>query len=253
MDIAKLLLRIRPVELAEMLKGILRISYREVRVGERTFWLDPASNFGSRLIAEGSYEKDMSNYLSGLLKPGDVFVDLGANEGYFSILASELVGETGRAFAVEPQARLWPVILRNAMLNGRTNVILVPYAIGLAKGFIDLELYPSINTGASSAVRGLRRLNGRTQNTATLPMEQLLGDYGIKKAKVIKIDVEGFELNVLRSMGGKLREGVFDNILLEVHPGHLRRLGQSEDDVYSLLEQSGYRRVFSGEFEHWVR
>lgn len=253
MNVATLLLRIRPVELAEVLKRILRISYREVRVGDRTFWLDPASNFGSRLLAEGCYERDLSSCLAGLLKPGDVFVDLGANEGYFSVLASELVGDAGRVLAVEPQARLWPVILRNAMLNGLTHLTLVPFAVGLSRGFIELALYPSINTGASTAVSSLRRRISRTQRVATLPMDQLLGAYGIRRAKVLKIDIEGFELNALRSMGEGLRDGVVDHILLEVHPEHLRRLRQSEDEVHSLLEQCGYRKVYSGEFEHWAR
>src|SRR5271166_4012338 len=153
MDLSRLLLRVRPIELAGVLKGILRISYREVRVGTRSFWLDPASNFGSRLLGDGFYERDLSDTISRLLKPGDVFVDLGANEGYFSVLASDIVGESGHIYSIEPQARLWSVIIRNFMLNNQTNYTLIPYAIGVSEGFIDLILNPSLNTGASTAVK----------------------------------------------------------------------------------------------------
>jgi len=239
--------------LATALKKILRISYREVRVGSRLFWLDPASNFGSRLIAEGSYEKELSTTLSRLLKPGDVFVDLGANEGYFSVLAGEIVGEEGHVYAVEPQARLWPVILRNLMLNGLTGCTLIPYAVGPSEGFTDLLLYPSINTGASTGVWSPRRRGFKRQKVGMMPLELMFHKFRITKVSVLKIDIEGYELDALRSLGSGLHEGAVENILMELHPAQLGQLGQSVEEVWSLLEKNGYEKIHSSEFEHWVR
>jgi FkbM family methyltransferase len=253
MDINRLLLRIRPIELAGILKGLLRISYREVPIGGRTFWLDPASNFGSRLMAEKCYEKELSSTLARILKPGDVFVDLGANEGYFSLLASELVGESGRVYSIEPQARLWPVIIRNFMLNGRTNYRLVPYAVGEAEGFIDLILNPSLNTGSSTVVKSLRRSGFEVQKAGILPLARVFERFEIERVAALKIDIEGFELNALRSLGSGLEEGQVDNILLETHPRQLEELGQSVAEVHSLLEKCRYRLVETGDFEHWAR
>ena len=253
MNLSSLLIRIRPVELAELLKGLLGISYREVRVGERTFWLDPASNFGHRLITETFYEPEVTAKILGLLGPGDTFVDLGANEGYFSLLASERVGEGGHVFAIEPQARLWPVIIRNLMLNGRSNYTLVPYAIGDAEGFIEILLNPSLNTGASTAVSSARRRFFKRQKVGILPLEKAFERFRVPEVAVMKVDIEGYELNALRSLGPRLSEGFVRHFLIEVHPGQLGQLGQSPEELRALLMKSGYILEGTGDVEHWRR
>lgn len=253
MSIPQVLLRIRPIELAEVLKGILRISYRETRIGSRTFWLDPASNLGNKLLTCGFHDEETASAIRSVLKPGDTFFDLGANEGYFSLLASEIVGPQGKVYSVEPQARLWPVIIRNFLLNERTNYTLIPYAIGEAKGFLDLLLFPSLNHGASSAVRSLRRRFNKVQKVGVMRFDQLLEEFRIEKISVLKVDIEGFELNALRSLGKKLEQGIIENIIVELHPAQLGRLGQSADQVLSLLQASGYEKSNTKAVEHWVR
>src|SRR4051812_36476144 len=119
--LVKALLRIRPVELAEFIKKLLRVSRIEAQIGTLRLWLDPASNLGSQLLLGGAYEVDFTERLSRILRPGDVFLDVGANEAYFSLLAAEKVGDSGHVYLMEPQARLWPVILFNFLLNWRTN------------------------------------------------------------------------------------------------------------------------------------
>lgn len=253
MSIPRVLLRIRPIELAEVLKGILRISYCETRIGSRTFWLDPASNLGNHLLTYGCYDEGTASAIRSLLKPGDTFFDLGANEGYFSLLASEIVGRQGKVYSVEPQARLWPVIIRNFLLNERTNYTLIPYAIGESKGFLDLLLFPSLNHGASSAVRSLRRSFNKVQKAGVMRLDQVLEEFGIEKISVLKVDIEGFELNALRSLGKKLEQGIIENIIVELHPAQLRHLGQSADQVVNLLQASGYEKSNLEAVQHWVR
>ena len=93
-----------------------------------------ASNFGFRLTSAQGYEPETKALLVSFLKPGMVFVDLGANEGFFSVVASRLVGSGGKILAIEPQARLGSVIRRNLELNLAANVTLAQVAISAEAG-----------------------------------------------------------------------------------------------------------------------
>src|SRR5882757_4618176 len=148
MRFAQLLTRIRPMELAEFLKKITGIGYEEHTIDGHTWYLDPASNFGNTLLTDRTYEPHVTNALLAVLGPGDVFLDIGANEGWYSVRAADIVGAGGKVFSMEPQARLWPVVLRNFLYNRLHNCTLVPYAVGPIEGFIDIIVYPSMNTGA---------------------------------------------------------------------------------------------------------
>src|SRR5215471_19335178 len=90
-----LLHRIHPAELALLSKKLLRISRREESDGSLTFYVDPITNFGFSWLKDHSYEPEMTEAIKSMLKKGDVFVDVGANEGYFSILSSKIIGEKG--------------------------------------------------------------------------------------------------------------------------------------------------------------
>ena len=77
-----LLLRIRPAFLAAYLKRLAKIERIVVETSTGASWVDPISDFG-RLVMEGAYEPNMIETLKRFLRPGSVFVDVGANEGYF--------------------------------------------------------------------------------------------------------------------------------------------------------------------------
>src|SRR4029453_5378744 len=114
------LLRVRPAILADVLKRIVGVKRQtaETDLGF-TFWIDPVSHFGNELGTPASYEPPLTALVQHILRPGDVFIDVGANEGYFSIVGSHSVGN-GRVWTIEPQIRLVPVIRENLRLNGRT-------------------------------------------------------------------------------------------------------------------------------------
>ena len=116
------LLRVRPIALTSVLKralGIRRFAW-ELPDG-RKYWIDPVSNLGRFLLFEGAYEEPVARMFRRILRPGDTFLDIGANEGYFSILAGHLAGGNGRVHAFEPQSRLQRVVKRNFTLNGMAN------------------------------------------------------------------------------------------------------------------------------------
>ena len=100
------IMRIRPAPLAVLIKALLLVRRVEHPTPEGVFWIDPASSQGGALARNGIYEPELLATVKTRLGPGDTVVDVGANEGYFSVVASRRVGSTGRVIAIEPQARL---------------------------------------------------------------------------------------------------------------------------------------------------
>lgn len=116
MLIYNLVLRARPAPVAVFLKKLLRVNRHVLKVDKGEFYIDPISKFGMILLQQGEYEPHMTETLERILKPSGVFVDIGANEGYFSVLAGRIVGSTGRIIAVEPQARAALILAENINL-----------------------------------------------------------------------------------------------------------------------------------------
>jgi FkbM family methyltransferase len=154
--------------------------------------------------------------------------------------------------AVEPQARLWPVILRNLQLNDCANVALLPFAVGESRSEFEMTLFPSTNTGATSLVGGVRSRFASRQPVTVLPTCGLLEGQGVPVVDVLKVDVEGYELFALRGLGAWLDPRRVRHLLVELHPAQLRALGQSVDQLHALLEAAGYRLAHAGGEEHWT-
>src|SRR5205823_2437284 len=174
---------------------------------------------------------EMSRAMTNILTAGDSFIDVGANEGWFSILGSFLVGSRGQVVSVEPQERCWPVILRNLTLNRRLNCTVAPYAVGAQEGNASLSLYPSINAEASTMVSAARWALFPRQKTIIITLDALMMEKGFSKVKLLKIDCEGYEFEALKGAAESLRRKAFENLLIEYHPRQLRELGQNPGEI----------------------
>jgi FkbM family methyltransferase len=232
------LIKVRPIELALLLKFLLRIKRRTIKSGDVKMWVDPASNFGSRLLTEGAYEAELSDACRQLLAPGGVFFDVGSNEGWFGMVACKAVGEAGRVFAVEPQERLWSVIMKNAALNGFANFTLLPFGVSSHDGSGVMNLYPSLNSG-SSGVASKKRRYERTQDMALLTLAKIIDQCGVDRIDLLKMDIEGLELQALRGAGQHLGSTI-RKLIVEVHPALLSARGEDQEEVYKLLGSRGY-------------
>lgn len=233
--------RARPWQVGALLRKVLRYRHEEHVVGEWRLWLDPSSNFGYRMLQDGVIEPDMTHWLRELLRPGDSFVDLGGNEGWFSLVGGRAVGPKGKVLCVEPQERLWPVVLRNFALNDLPQCRLVPYACG-PEGEAEIAITPAVNSGASGMTPHASRM-ARRQSVLVKPLDWMLDAHGLGEVHVLKVDIEGFELNALRSGEKALASGRVRNVLMELHEPELQSMGQSSRMVLDLLAKHGYRLV----------
>lgn len=135
----------------------------------------------------------------------------------------------------------------NCAKNGLANVVIVPAAISDDPSPIALRLAPNLNNGASTGVKTVRNSVYATQTAHTVSLDQLVETHEIAVVALMKIDIEGFELNALRSAQVSLRKGVFREIIVELHPKQLQSLGQSVDELFSLMNQFGYSRRNEGD------
>lgn len=213
----ELLMRVRPCQLADMLKVCLRI--RRQRVTTRTnhaFCVDPVSILGVSLMRAGVYEPAMTQLLYKLLGPSDTFLDVGGNEGYFSVIASTLA-PGGAVHCIEPQARLHPVLRANFELNRSTNVVAHRTALSDQDGVADLFVRPSTNTGASSMFRHWK-LGDATESVPCTTLDAFFDKNRLSRVKLMKVDCEGAECLVVAGGRSVLERGCIDFIAMEYHP-----------------------------------
>jgi FkbM family methyltransferase len=234
--------KIRPIELGLILKNIFRIKRRVYHFEDLVFFIDPVSNFGIRIMQDGYYEKKNTRTINELLSAGDTFIDIGANEGYFSILASKIVSKRGKVISIEPQRRLWPVIAQNIMLNDCINIQLLPFAVGEKNEDINIILTPSTNTGSSTLISNNRNILWKRQGSKTKRLDHIVEFLNIDKIRLVKVDVEGFEFFVIKSGERLLEKGIIENLLIEFHASMLKKFDVTETDIVNYLSNLGYSR-----------
>lgn len=201
------------------------------------YWIDPVSIFGLKLLTDGSYEPALTKAFQVLLRKGDTFIDIGGNEGYFSLLAANKVKD-GLVFCIEPQQRLLPIIEQNIKLNSVNSVSVHNLAFSDKKGLTELFLRPSTNTGASSFFRHWK-LGGKTQKVKTITLDEFIMEKSLKKIRLIKIDCEGAEGLVIKGAERCLRSQVSDFLVVDYHSTIIGM--EACDNIHGQIQNAGYQ------------
>jgi len=211
----------------------------ETRFGAR-FAVDTQDLIQRYIYMFGVWEPHMTAWLSRRLRPGDTFVDIGANIGVFSVLASQLVGNEGKVVAIEASPVFHQRLLQQARLNECRNIRAVNAAVSDTHKTLTFVLASSRNMGANSIVP----YDGPAESTFEIeayPLPELLDPSEIAKARVIKIDVEGAEGSVIRGLApmlDKLRPDA--EITVEVTPERMAQLGDSADELLKTMTEAGF-------------
>ncbi len=181
------------------------------------------------------YEGPLGAILAHHLRAGDVFADVGANYGWYTLYAAKLLGASrGRVFAFEPQAELAELIRRAAELNRLDNVTVLEAAAADHPSRGVLQTDWEGNSGFVWAVA----TDGMNDPVQVVTLDQELGD---ATPSVVKIDVEGGEWRVLRGMRSLLARSALSTLIVEVHPEKMARLGDNAVRLSSLLREQGFR------------
>jgi FkbM family methyltransferase len=208
---------------------------------------DPAG--GHPGYALGTSDPDEQALLADLLKPNDVFYDIGANVGFFTTLAARLVGPAGHVYGFEPFPRSAAIARANAARNGFDDVTIVQAAVSDKPG--EAEFLTPANQG--TVVYRLKNGNedaapGESIRVAVVAIDDLINQGQLRPPSVVTIDAEGAELSILVGMTHTLRTHR-PTIMCEVHWISLRGL---KTTLNLLLGPSAYdlSRIGGGELPH---
>jgi FkbM family methyltransferase len=206
------------------------------------YWMElhPFAQHDRYLISGYGYDSIVSEIASVALGRGGLFLDIGANAGYFSLFAAKLPGVQVLAF--EPSPRELQKLYRNISLNRFNNITVYPYGLADGEATIPLKL-------SSDSIPVMNSVLDITPSSESVPccfyaLDQLVPAHLLSQVKFCKIDVEGFEISVLRGMAGSmslLRDCVF---VVEISPSFLAIAGQQAGEIYRFFSDNGYKARF---------
>lgn len=212
--------------------------------------LDPRRNVAEKrlMFAPSRFDIKERELLAAHLRAGDVFVDIGANIGGYSMWAAKCVGAAGKVLALEPQPKVLERLRANASFNPDLPITIVPMAAGETKSTMRMSISAS-NDGEGSLARSEQ--SGGYIEVQVMPLVDILAAHNIARIDGLKIDVEGFEETVLLPFFAIAPKTLWPKmIVLERGDGewktdlksHLLGLG------YKLKETTRMNYVLKGDF-----
>ncbi len=191
----------------------------------------------------GVWEENITRFVSGRLRAGDCFIDIGAHIGYYSLLSASLVGNSGRVVAVEASPRTCADLLKNLERNHAANVRAVNVAASDDPGELDLFEAPDESRGrtTTSATWAKQSDCQPAGKTRALPLGAIASREELRGARLIKIDVEGAEWAVctgLLPILGELRDDA--EIILELTPSEIAAQGHTTAQFIERFTAGGF-------------
>jgi FkbM family methyltransferase len=195
----------------------------------------PRSNSASNVIYFTPYfDPDEMDFLGRVLKSGDAFVDCGANIGTYSLLAASIVGPSGSVMSYEPSARSAERLRENVAINGLNKVIHVRQAaVGAERGIARITSGSDVSNSIVSATEFGRV----TEEIEVVPLDEAELPF---TPSIVKIDVEGYEMEALRGMSSLLEGERRPVLLIEFTPHLLRKASTSATELASHLADLDY-------------
>jgi FkbM family methyltransferase len=193
------------------------------------------------LYVGGTYEPNEFMFLSQVLRAGMTFIDVGANDGLYTLFAAKRVGPSGRVVALEPSGREFVRLERNLRLNRLANICPLRLAASDREGVATLRI-------AGFGHEGCNTLGGfayaieqeGTEEVRLTTLDNIVNEQALTRVDVVKIDAEGGELRVLKGAHTILTT-YRPLILLELVEAALVHQGASREAVLSFLQEVGYR------------
>ncbi|NOR68300.1 MAG: FkbM family methyltransferase [Methylomarinum sp.] len=177
--------------------------------------------------------------LHDFLEPGDTFVDIGANHGSFSIVASKIVGQNGLVMAIEPQPILANLIEKSLSTNAYSPFKVFQVACSDKNGTEKFYI-PKSTSGSAGVFKGFSAISATEEITVELiKFDNLVSNYSLTGNLFFKLDIEGSELNFLKgaSKGIKMKQ---PKIMIEINPRSMNAAGTTSNDLITLLNELGY-------------
>ncbi len=187
----------------------------------------------------GVWEPELTDWISHHLAPGDGFIDVGANIGYYTLLASALVGDSGQVTAIEASPVIYQQLRANLERNRVTNVRALNVAASDHAGRLPLFRGPEHNSGETSLFQSPGSEPGGTIEAA--PLSTILETTEVSRMRLLKVDVEGAEGAVIPGLMPLLKSTRQDvQLVIEFHPQYLTTPGKRAEDLINLICSAGF-------------
>lgn len=203
-------------------------------------WLDPKDDgVTPHLLLRGVFEEHETKLFKTLIKSGMVVIDIGANIGYYTLMASRLVGPKGRVIAFEPEPHNYELLERNVKANGLNNVMLHKKAVADKSGaielFVDSQNYSNPTIGKNRFGERAHKISVESITLDEFVVKELDG----ANIDFIKIDVEGAEGHIIKGAQNVLtRQRPI--ITMEFWPQALRNAGTEPADLLNKMTEFGF-------------
>ncbi len=192
----------------------------------------------SKIIYDG-FEQEEFSFVKNILKEGDIFIDVGANIGLFSLIASKYVGKSGKIIAFEPAPVIYQRMLENCTVNQIENIDARNIGLSNEQGQLIFHVsengHDAWNSFAPSADTKLQK----QISVAVSTLDYELKDIDKAKVKLVKIDVEGWEKFVLAG-GQQFFRDFSPIVMLEFTDENTINAGYSARDLYDIMVSYGY-------------
>lgn len=182
----------------------------EIEAFGKTYYFNDTPTIG--LLVDEIFNDNYRIFAMKLeLRPGDIVLDIGANEGVFSIMLAKLYPDI-RVVAVEPVQRTFFQLMRNIGLNGVTNIETLNVGVGAERGQVDMIVSNEMSGGSSAAQRELHPEHEHVEKVDIVTLDSILSRY--ERVRLLKMDIEGMEYEALYPSNELSR---VDNFVGELH------------------------------------
>lgn len=229
---------------------------RFVKKAMRSFGFDLVKMQGNRLCNRDLFEHDVRVFIP---ENNPVIFDVGANKGQ-SIRFFKEIFKAATIYSFEPNSALYTSLL--SLYGNRSDIRLYPYALGEGSGVMDLIVY------ANNELSSLKRIERNTVNPfsdepikqeekiAIESIDDFVATNGIKKIDLLKIDTQGYELEVLKGAANSLKSGMIRNLYIELNFISIYENQSDYVEIIELLRSQHY--ILAGLYElnrpeHYLR
>ena len=202
------------------------------------FWWIARNDAVSDQLFIGIFEQRERQFLQQFIKPGMNVLDVGAHAGFYSLMASKLVGPTGRVVAFEPSPRERQRLTRHLRLNRCRNVTVEAFAVGEHAGEATLLVFDEGETGCNSF--HLDNTKGTSPVTVPVrPLDEYVAAKALPRVDLVKMDIEGGELSALRG-AERLFQTMRPALICELHEKRTAPWGYGARAIVDLLASWHY-------------
>ncbi|MFC7070955.1 FkbM family methyltransferase [Halobaculum lipolyticum] len=203
---------------------------RRVDYQGSALFLDPSDHVGGIIYRTGEYEPEICDRLVRLVDEGGTAIDVGGHIGSHTVSMRDAVGKTGEVFVFEPHPESSSLIEKTINENGWSNVEVFEKCLSETVGEVQLS-----ETDGNTSCSSVDRSNDGDYTVEAIRLSEFLTDRGVQSVDVLKIDIEGAEIEVIRDLDGSLDR--IEAIVLELHRHQLSASELSE--IYTILDRDG--------------